>query len=83
MTTCSLLEETSKTIRISFKTYKKLSELRTFGDSFDSIINNLFLNHDERFRGENFDKIPIEPEPDTDNHSRPTLPTGSKEARAT
>jgi predicted CopG family antitoxin len=42
-----LQEESSKTIRISFKTYKELAELGTFGDSFDSIIRNLLSNKEK------------------------------------
>ena len=45
--TKSVLNEAPRTIRVSFKTYKELSQLGTFGDSFDSIITDLLLNHEK------------------------------------
>jgi hypothetical protein len=46
-TKCSNVDPTSKTIRISFETYKDLAKLGTFGDSFDSVIRSLLLNHEK------------------------------------
>jgi hypothetical protein len=48
--TKSVLNETPRTIRVSFKTYRDLSQLGTFGDSFDSIIAGLLSNDDESVR---------------------------------
>jgi hypothetical protein len=45
--TKSVLKETPRTIRVSFRTYKELSQLGTFGDSFDSIITGLLSNQEK------------------------------------
>jgi hypothetical protein len=45
--TKTMLEDTPKTIRVSFKTYRELVQLGIFGDSFDSIITNLLLNQEK------------------------------------
>ena len=42
-----MLEETPKTIRVSFETYRELSQLGTCGDSFDSVIRSLLSNQNQ------------------------------------
>ena len=48
----SMLEETPKTIRVSFRTYEDLSRLGTFQDSFDSIIRNLLARKEKSAGGQ-------------------------------
>lgn len=50
--TKSVLNETPRTIRVSFKTYRELSQLGTFGDSFDSIIEGLLSKQKNRLEQE-------------------------------
>lgn len=43
----SILEQTSRTIRVSYETYSDLSKHGTFGDSFDTVIRRLLVNEEK------------------------------------